>query len=63
MNTIMILAEALAKAARCEISRLDIQYNTKTESYTGRVWLMSDNEILNKSIFDINEDGTVTLPH
>lgn len=59
MNTIMILAEALAKAAKAEISRLDIQYNTKSETYSGRVWLTTGVE----SIFDIHENGTVTLPH
>lgn len=58
METIMIMAQALAKAAKTEISRLDIQYNTKEETYKGRVWLQES-----KSIFDINEDGTVTLPH
>ena len=58
METIMIMAQALAKAARTEISRLDIQYNTKDEVYKGRVWLQES-----KSIFDLYEDGTVTLPH
>ena len=58
METIMIMAQALAKAARTEISRLDIQYNTKDDAYNGRVWLQES-----KGIFDLNEDGTVTLPH
>ena len=58
MNTIMILAKALAEAARKEIARLDIQYNTKSEEYTGRIWLLDSD-----AIFDIHEDGTVTLPH
>ena len=59
METITILAEALSKAARAKITRLDIQYNTKTEEYSGRVWLATSIE----SIFDIHENGTVTLPH
>lgn len=58
MEAIMILAQALAKAAKTEISRLDIQYNTASETYSGRVWLLDTN-----SIFDVHEDGTVTLPH
>lgn len=52
MNTIMILATALATAAKSDIRRLDIQYNTKTESYSGRVWFED-------LIFDIHEDGTI----
>ena len=52
MNTIMILATALAKAAKSDIRRLDIQYNEKTEVYSGRCWLYD-------TIFDIHEDGTI----
>lgn len=37
MNTIFILAKALAEAAATEIARLDIQYNYITETYTGMV--------------------------
>lgn len=59
METIIILAKALSEAAKSEILRLDIQYNDKAETYTGRVWLSSDP----KAIFDVHEDGTVTLPH
>lgn len=59
MNTIITLANALATAAHAEIKRLDIQYNDKTEEYSGRVWLSTGIE----SIFDIHENGTITLPH
>lgn len=52
MNTIIVLAKALSEAAQEDIKRLDIQYNTKTENYSGRVWLY-------ESIFDIREDGTI----
>lgn len=52
MNTIIILAKALSEAAKDDIRRLDIQYNTKTESYSGRVWFEG-------LIFDIHEDGTI----
>lgn len=56
METIMILVNALAKAAHAEVSRLDIQYNTISELYSGRVWL--DNTL--KLVFDVCEDGTIT---
>lgn len=52
MNTIITLANALAAAAKTDIRRLDIQYNEKTEVYSGRCWLYD-------TIFDIHEDGTI----
>lgn len=52
MNTIMILATALATAAKTDITRLDIQYNLKSEAYNARCWL-------HDSVFDIHEDGTI----
>ena len=52
MNTIITLANALSEASKEDIRRLDIQYNTKTESYSGRVWFEC-------FIFDIHEDGTI----
>lgn len=52
MNTIIILAKALSEASKEDIKRLDIQYNTKTENYSGRVWF-------DCIIFDIHEDGTI----
>ena len=58
METIFNLAQALAKSARGEITRLDIQYNSKSETYSGRCWLT-----VNEAIFDIHENGTITLPH
>lgn len=58
METIFNLAQALAKSAKGEISRLDIQYNSKSETYSARCWLS-----VNGAIFDIQENGTITLPH
>jgi len=52
MNTIMILATALATVSKTDIRRLDIQYNFKSESYSGRCWL-------DDIIFDIHENGTI----
>lgn len=57
MNTIMILAEALAKASGLSIDRLDIHYNCISEHYSGTLWLGSD--VVEKS-FVIFEDGTIT---
>ena len=54
MEAIMILAQALAKAAKTDIKRLDIQYNEKSENYSGRCWLYD-------TIFDIHDDGTVEI--
>lgn len=59
MKTIMILAETLSKAAGKDISRLDIQYNCKTELYSGRLWLGEVNDNI-KLIYDISETGIVT---
>ena len=58
MNTIMIMAEALAKSARGIISRLDIQYNYTTEEYTGYAFIdIIGAELIN---FRITESGEVT---
>lgn len=56
MNTIMILAQAIAKAARAEVTRLDIQYNEKTEEYSGQLWISTNN-----TVFDIHENGEIHL--
>ena len=59
MKTVIILAEALSKAAFSPISRLDIQLVRKSEEeayYSGRLWLADDDH----SFFDIKEDGTIT---
>ena len=55
MNTIMIMAQALSKAAGAEVTRLDIQYNRNTDDYTGVLWLKDVTEE-----FILKEDGTVT---
>lgn len=65
MKTIIILAEALSKAALSPIDRLDIQLVRKSEEetyYEGRLWLADDQTItLTKNeFFDIKEDGTIT---
>lgn len=39
MDTIMIMAQALSKASRLDISRLDIQYNEIDMDYIGYVFL------------------------
>ena len=57
MKTIVILAEALAKASGLNISRLDIQYNTISEKYSAELWLEDNERVLNFMLF---EDGTVT---
>ena len=53
MQTILILAEALAKASNDDISRLDLQYNGLMDLYVGHVILMNTLE------FKIYEDGTI----
>lgn len=56
MDTIIILANALAKAAAEQIMRLDIQFNEKT-GYSARCWL---GEVGKNHCFDIREDGTIS---
>ena len=53
METIMILAQAISKAAKCEIWRLDI--NSDGEEYDGRLWLRPDSA----GYWDIHEDGSI----
>lgn len=54
MNTIIILAEALAKAAFSNVSRIDVQYNSVTESYKGRVWI-------EHVVYDISDNGEIII--
>ena len=54
MNTIFIMAKALAEAAKTEITRLDIQYNWITESYSGVVWFRDL-----KVQYKVCEDGSI----
>lgn len=59
MKTVIILAEALSRAAFSTITRLDIQLVHKSEEedyYSGRLWLAGDE----CTFYDINEDGTIT---
>jgi len=53
METITILANALAKAGHCDISRLDIQFNAKDDMFKGYLTLV------NGFKFGIFEDGSV----
>lgn len=53
MQTILILADALAKVSNDEISRLDLQYNGEMGLYVGHLTLMNTLE------FKIYEDGTI----
>lgn len=55
MNTIFILSQALAKAACADISRLDVQYNYNTETYSAIIWF-KDLSVQ----YRICEDGTIT---
>jgi len=52
METIMIMAQALAKASGLNILRLDIQYNKNDYEYSGYL-------NLGRVEFRISEDGTV----
>ncbi len=61
MNTITILAEALARASRLEILRLDIQYDYDHEIYTGRVVLGYDKNLYSWLVYDISENGTIVM--
>ena len=61
MDTINILADALARASRLDILRLDIQYNNKTETYTGRVVLGYGKECSSWIIYDIHDNGTIKI--
>lgn len=59
MKTVIILAEALSKAAFSPITRLDINLirrDEEDEYYTGRLWLADDE----RTYYDIKEDGTIT---
>lgn len=58
METIIILAQALSKAAKAEIVRLDINVDNVEDitSYNGRLWLKP----AYMGYWDIYEDGTIT---
>lgn len=61
MNTIICLAEALARASRLEILRLDIQYNHNKETYTGRAVLGYGKDSSSWLVYDISENGTIGI--
>lgn len=54
METIIILAQAISKAAKEDIVRLDI--NLLNDGYKGRLWLT---HIDISEHWDIYEDGTI----
>lgn len=53
METIMILAQAISRAAKYDIWRVDI--NTIKEEMVGRLWLRSGID----EYWDIHEDGSI----
>ena len=61
IDTIIKLAKTLEECSDCPVIRLDIQYNTNTELYSGRCWIGDlDMEIEPHFIYDICEDGTIS---
>ena len=56
----MIMAQALAKAGKFKILRLDMQYSEKEDCYVGRVWLSPYNTN-NVFKYDIKETGEVKI--
>lgn len=67
METILIMAEALAKAASLDILRLDIQYDRKFDEMTALCILgnsslpFMETGIEDKPEFIIHEDGTIEI--
>lgn len=55
MKTILIMAQALAEASRLDILRLDIQFNSLKDEYTGYLHLSCDKH------FKIKENGEVII--
>lgn len=56
METILILAQALSKSSKTDITRLDIHYNELTDCYTGYVWF----EMGGSAQFAICENGEIS---
>lgn len=54
METITILATALSKASKEDITRLDIQYNSIDDYFIGYLYLGENAK------YGIHENGTVT---
>lgn len=55
METILIMAQALAKASGLDIIRLDIQFNTFHDEFIGYL------EMCNDEHFKIKENGEVSI--
>ena len=61
IDTVIKLVKALEECSDCLVIRLDIQYNTNTELYSGRCWLGDlVRDIEPYFIYDICEDGTIS---
>ena len=58
METILIMAHALENARSQTIVRLDIQYNDKTEDYTGYVYFAGD--LGGSATYRVTDSGEVT---
>ncbi len=59
METILIMAKALAKAASLDVIRLDIQYNKIDDGFSA-LCVLGDVSFENTEIeYIISEDGTV----
>ena len=52
METILIMAQALQKAGKLDIMRLDINYNDEEDIYTARVWFKNEKSG-SSPVFDI----------
>ena len=59
METIVILAEALAKAAKLDVLRLDIQYNNVDEISSALCVLGHYSNLETRFEYIICEDGTI----
>ena len=59
METITIMAQALVKASKMELMRLDIQYIEPEDTLIGYLSLRSGKDV---RVFVLKEDGTVSEP-
>jgi len=60
METILIMAQALAKAASLDILRLDIQFNKIDDEFSALCVLGATSNDYVEIDYIIKEDGTVT---
>lgn len=57
METILIMAQALAQASGLDILRLDIQFNTIHDEFIGYLEMCNDDD----ECFKIKENGEVSI--